>query len=175
MLLLLQQVCKCSGGDAHATTMAILNLLSNYSWDAKVVITMAAFAVNYGQYWLLAQLYTTNMLAKSLAMLKQLPDVIEHSNSMKPQFDALSKLINAMLNVTKCIVKFTELPSQYISPDTPAMSVAIAHFPTAAYWTIKSVVACTSLIESLASLSHEWVMDCNILSYIIIKLELIHS
>lgn len=155
MILLLQLACKCSGGDAHATTMAILNLLSNYSWDAKVVITMAAFAVSYGQYWLLAQLYTTNLLAKALALLKQLPDVIEHSNSLRPQFDALNKLIQAMLNVTKCIVEFTELPSQYISHDTPAMSVAIAHFPAAAYWTIKSVVACMSLIESLVGLSHE--------------------
>ncbi|KGN63518.1 protein SIEVE ELEMENT OCCLUSION B isoform X2 [Cucumis sativus] len=151
--------CKCSGGDAHATTMAILNLLSNYSWDAKVVITLAAFSVTYGQYWLLAQLYTTNMLAKALALLKQLPDVIEHSNSLKPHFDALSKLIAAILNVTKCIVKFTELPSQYISSDTPAMSVALASFPTAAYWTIKSLVACTSLIESLVSLSHELIMS----------------
>ncbi|XP_022134745.1 protein SIEVE ELEMENT OCCLUSION B-like [Momordica charantia] len=151
--------CKCSGGDAHATTMAILNLLSNYSWDAKVVITMAAFAVSYGQYWLLAQLYTTNLLAKALALLKQLPDVIEHSNSVRPQFDALNKLIQAMLNVTKCIVEFTELPSQYISHDTPAMSVAIAHFPAAAYWTIKSVVACMSLIESLVGLSHERIMS----------------
>ncbi|XP_008464491.2 protein SIEVE ELEMENT OCCLUSION B-like isoform X2 [Cucumis melo] len=151
--------CKFLGGDAHATTMAILNLLSNYSWDAKVVITLAAFAVTYGQYWLLAQLYTTNMLAKALALLKQLPDVIEHSNSLKPHFDALSKLIAAILNVTKCIVKFTELPSHYISSDTPAMSVALANFPTAAYWTIKSLVACTSLIESLVSLSHELIMS----------------
>ncbi|XP_022926283.1 protein SIEVE ELEMENT OCCLUSION B-like [Cucurbita moschata] len=151
--------CKCSGGDAHASTMAILNLLSNYSWDAKVVITMAAFAVNYGQYWLLAQLYTTNMLAKALALLKQLPDVMENSTSLKPQFEALNKLIKAMLDVTKCIVEFTELPSQYISQDTPAMSVAIAHFPTAAYWTIKSAVACTSLIESLVSLTHERIMS----------------
>ncbi|PPS13114.1 hypothetical protein GOBAR_AA07540 [Gossypium barbadense] len=30
--------CKCSrGGDAHATTMAIFNMLSSYSWGAKVV------------------------------------------------------------------------------------------------------------------------------------------
>ena len=155
MFLLLQLACKCSGGDAHASTMAILNLLSNYSWDAKVVITMAAFAVNYGQYWLLAQLYTTNMLAKALALLKQLPDVMENSSSLKPQFEALNKLVKAMMDVTKCIVEFTELPSQYISQDTPAMSVAIAHFPTATYWTIKSAVACTSLIESLVSLTHE--------------------
>ncbi|XP_023530744.1 protein SIEVE ELEMENT OCCLUSION B-like [Cucurbita pepo subsp. pepo] len=151
--------CKCSGGDAHASTMAILNLLSNYSWDAKVVITMAAFAVNYGQYWLLAQLYTTNMLAKALALLKQLPDVMENSSSLKPQFEALNKLVKAMMDVTKCIVEFTELPSQYISQDTPAMSVAIAHFPTATYWTIKSAVACTSLIESLVSLTHERIMS----------------
>ena len=40
---------KCSGGgDAHATTMAILNMLSSYTWDAKLVIALAAFAMDYG-------------------------------------------------------------------------------------------------------------------------------
>nr|GFC70126.1 protein sieve element occlusion B-like [Tanacetum cinerariifolium] len=57
--------CKCVGGqDAHSTTTGIFTMLSNYGWDAKAVITLAAFAVNYGEFWLVAQLYTRNPLAK---------------------------------------------------------------------------------------------------------------
>ncbi|OMO94428.1 hypothetical protein CCACVL1_06011 [Corchorus capsularis] len=150
--------CKCSGGgDAHSTTMVLLNLLSGYSWDAKVVLTLAAFAVNFGEFWLIVQLCTTNSLAKSVALLKQLPDILEHSHSLRPQFDALNNLIKAMMDVTKCIVEFTELPSQYIMSDVPPMSSAMAHVPTAAYWTIRSVVACASQIASLVGLKHEFV------------------
>ncbi|KAK6250175.1 hypothetical protein SCA6_004180 [Theobroma cacao] len=148
--------CKCSGGgDAHSTTMALLNMLSSYSWDAKVVLTLAAFSVNIGEFWLIVQLCTTNSLAKSVALLKQLPDILEHSHNLKPQFDALNNLIKAMMDVTKCIVEFTELPSQYILSDVPPMSIAMAHIPTAAYWTMRSVVACASQIASLVGLKHE--------------------
>ncbi|XP_022737462.1 protein SIEVE ELEMENT OCCLUSION B-like [Durio zibethinus] len=150
--------CKCSGGgDAHATTMVLLNTLSSYSWDAKVVLTLAAFAVNFGEFWLIVQLCTTNSLAKSVALLKQLPDVLEHSQTLKPHFDALSKLIKAMMDVAKCVVEFTELPSQYILSEVPPMSIAMAHIPTAAYWTIRSVVACATQITSLVGLRHEFI------------------
>lgn len=135
--------------------MALLNMLSSYSWDAKVVLTLAAFSVNIGEFWLIVQLCTTNSLAKSVALLKQLPDILEHSHNLKPQFDALNNLIKAMMDVTKCIVEFTELPSQYILSDVPPMSIAMAHIPTAAYWTMRSVVACASQIASLVGLKHE--------------------
>ncbi|XWS47856.1 hypothetical protein CRYUN_Cryun13aG0021300 [Craigia yunnanensis] len=150
--------CKCSGGgDAHGITMALLNTLSSFSWDAKVVLVLAAFAVNFGEFWLIVQLCTTNSLAKSVALLKQLPDILEHSQTLKPHFDALNKLIKAMMDVTKCIVEFTELPSQYILSDVPPMSIAMAHIPTAVYWTIRSVVACATQITSLVGLRHEFV------------------
>ncbi|GMY14995.1 protein SIEVE ELEMENT OCCLUSION B-like [Fagus crenata] len=149
--------CKCSGGgDAHATTMVLFNTLTSYTWDAKVVLSLAAFAVNYGEFWLIAQLSTTNPLAKSMAFLKQLPDIIEHSNSLKLQFDALNKLIKTMMDLTRCIVEFKELPSQYISHDTSAMSIAIAHIPAAAYWIIRSIVACSSQLASLIGFRHEY-------------------
>ncbi|RZS01010.1 hypothetical protein BHM03_00030810, partial [Ensete ventricosum] len=150
--------CKCSGGgDAHGTTLVLLNSLANYTWDAKVVIALAAFAVSYGEFWLTAQLHTINPLAKSVALLKQLPDILEHTDALKPRFDAINNLIKAMLDVTKCIIQFKELPSEYISPDTPAMAMALAHVPTAVYWTIRSVVACASQIVSLIGLGHD---DC---------------
>ncbi|PPS13116.1 hypothetical protein GOBAR_AA07542 [Gossypium barbadense] len=148
--------CKCSrGGDAHATTMAIFNMLSSYSWGAKVVLALAAFAVNFGEFWLIAQLCTSNSLAKSVALLKQ-PDILEHSQTLKTHFDALSKLVNAMVDVTKCIVELTELPSKYISIDEPPLSTAMAHIHTATYWIISSVVVCTRQITSLVGMRHEF-------------------
>ncbi|TYI34477.1 hypothetical protein ES332_A03G012100v1 [Gossypium tomentosum] len=153
--------CKCSkGGDAHATTMAIFNMLSSYSWGAKVVLTIAAFAVNFGEFWLTAQLCTSNSLAKSVALLKK-PYILEHSQTLKTHFDALSNLINAMVDVTKCIVELTELPSKYISIDEPPFSTAMAHIHTATYWIISSVIVCTRFTTStseaweLSSLTHK--------------------
>ncbi|KAG6635040.1 protein SIEVE ELEMENT OCCLUSION B-like isoform X1 [Carya illinoinensis] len=148
--------CKCSGGgDAHGTTMALLNTLTSFSWDSKVVLTLAAFAVNYGEFWLVAQLCTKNPLAKSVAFLKQLPNIVEYSSSLKPQFEALNKLIKAVMDVATRIVEFTELPSQFISDETPAVKAVTSHLPAATYWTIRSVVACSTQIASLIGLRLE--------------------
>ncbi|GFZ03854.1 sieve element occlusion amino-terminus protein [Actinidia rufa] len=148
--------CKCSGGvDAHTTTMAIFNMLSNYSWEAKVVISLAAFAVNYGDFWLVAQLFNTNPLAKSVSLLKQLPDVIEHAVSLKSLFDAINTLIKAVLDVTKCVVDLKELSTQYISQETESTSTAMALIRIAAYWTIRSMVACASMVTSLLCMSYK--------------------
>ncbi|KAH1250991.1 Protein SIEVE ELEMENT OCCLUSION B [Glycine max] len=62
-----------SGGDVHATTMGILGMLSSYSWDAKVVIALAA---NFKEFWLVAQLHATNRLAKSVAKLKHIHETL---------------------------------------------------------------------------------------------------
>ncbi|CAK7332481.1 unnamed protein product [Dovyalis caffra] len=150
--------CKCSGGgDAHATTLAIFNLVSNYSWSEKVVLALAGFAVNYGEFWLVGQLYLTNPLARAVAMLQQLPDIIERADNLKQKFEALTNLIRAMMDVATCIVEFTELPSQYITSDTPEMLTATAHIPTAVYWTIRSMVACSSQIMGLIGMGQEYI------------------
>lgn len=120
-----------------------------------MVVALAAFVMNYGEFWLVAQLFTTNSLAKSVALFKQLPSILEHYNSLKPQFDAINNLVKISLDVTKCIIEFKELPTQYISPETPSMSIAMAHIPMAAYWTIRSIVACAAQIANLLNMRHE--------------------
>lgn len=135
--------------------MVLLNYLASYAWHAKVVLTLAAFAVIFGEFWLVAQLSTGNVLAKSVALLKQLPDVVENSTSLRPQFDALNKLVKAALDVALCIVEFKELPSEYIAEDTPPMSIASAYIPIAAYWVIRSIVACASQIASFIGMRYE--------------------
>jgi hypothetical protein len=135
--------------------MALFQLLTSYSWEAKVAISFAAFAVNYGEFWLVAQLYTTNPLAKSVAALMELPAIMEHREALKQKFEAINNLINAMLEVTQCIIKFKELPSQFISPESPEMITAAAHVPTAVYWTIRSIVACSTVLMNLVAMGHE--------------------
>ncbi|KAL2515490.1 Protein SIEVE ELEMENT OCCLUSION B [Forsythia ovata] len=147
--------CKCSGGNAHTITVAILNKLSSYTWDAKAVISVASFAVNYGEFWLVALVFDTNPLAKSVAYLKQVSDIIDQSSSLKSQFDTINDLVKAALNLTKCISEFSELPSEYISDDEPSKSIALAYIPTAVYWIIKSLVASGSHITSLLGQNHE--------------------
>ncbi|XP_059657802.1 protein SIEVE ELEMENT OCCLUSION B-like [Cornus florida] len=150
--------CKCYGGeDAHKATLAILKTLSSYAWDAKAAIALAAFAVNYGEYWLAAQFYPTNPLAKSIAFLKQLPDILQIADSSNDKYEALTSvgnLINAMLEVARCIIEFKEPPLEYIDPG--AMSKANAQIiPMAVYRTIRSIVACISRIMNLVGLVHE--------------------
>lgn len=139
------------------TTVSILNMLSTYPWDAKLVLTLAAFAYSYGEFWLLAQLFSSNQLARSMALLKQVPIIMEHSGSLKHRFDALSNLLFAVLDLTKAIIAFEELPALYITKDTPALSAAIATIPTAVYWSIRSIIACATQISCLTSMGHEYV------------------
>nr|XP_043623609.1 protein SIEVE ELEMENT OCCLUSION B-like [Erigeron canadensis] len=137
--------CNCVG-DQHETTTGILNMLSRYKWDAKAVITLAAFAVNYAEFWLVAQHYTANPFAESVLLLKQLPSVLEHGEALKPHFKAISTLVRTMLDLTRCIIGFEERPDQYMSTN---------EIPTAVYWIIRSIVACASTLMNLIGMGHK--------------------
>ncbi|KAK6256379.1 hypothetical protein SCA6_017684 [Theobroma cacao] len=170
---------KCTEtGEAHATTMSILNIVSNYPWDAKLVIALSAFAVNYGEFWLLAQSYTSNQLAKNLAILRQVPEILQHSSMLKYRFETTKNLIRAMVDIAKCIVDFKELPSKYISADVTAMSTAMDHIPIAIYWTIRSMLASASQITGLSGFGNEYLlstMESWELSSLVHKLDSMHS
>lgn len=145
--------CTCSGGrDVHATIMMLLDTLSNYSWDAKVVLTVAAFIVNYGHEFLLFTSSEANnsALAQSLAFLKQLRDITDHAKFSKAKIDAITTLIKGIMAVTKYIVELRNLPPESLATDEAPMSNAMAYIPKAAYWTMLSVVICASYIASLS-------------------------
>nr|XP_043626821.1 protein SIEVE ELEMENT OCCLUSION B-like [Erigeron canadensis] len=147
--------CKCVE-DQHGTTTGILNMLSRYKWDAKAVITLAAFSVNYAEFWLVAQHYTANPFAESVLLLKQLPSVLEHGEALSQCFEAISTLITAMLDLTRHIVGFKEhLDHQYLSTDTPDIGIATNEIPTGVYWTIRSIVACASTLFNLIGMRHK--------------------
>lgn len=128
--------------------MAVLNMLSSYSWDAKAVISIASFAVNYGEFWLVARLFTRDPLAKSVALLKQLPNMVDYSDMLKGQFNMINDLVKKALEVAKCMAELERLPPKYIS-DAESMTRALNYIPIAVYWIIRSLVACSSQLKHI--------------------------
>ncbi|CAI0425885.1 unnamed protein product [Linum tenue] len=76
----------------------------SYRWDAKVALVLASFAASYGQFWLINQLHHDIPLASSIAMVKQLPRELI---MLRPRFKALNLLLKTMVDVTKCIIKYS--------------------------------------------------------------------
>ncbi|XP_073039011.1 protein SIEVE ELEMENT OCCLUSION B-like [Primulina eburnea] len=151
-------ICKCtSGTEAHSLTMELLKSLSNYPWDAKVVITFAAFSINYGEFWLIEQLHTKNPLAKNVSTLKDLPSPMEHSSDLRKKFEAVVDLLTATTKMIHCIIEFKELPSLYISRESPEVETATAHIPIAVYWIIRSLQASASVLLNLIGTGHEYI------------------
>lgn len=116
-------------------SLKLLTGLGKYSWGAKAAIALAAFTNIYGKFRLM-RIHCKDPLAKSLALLEKLPDMIDHSDALK---DKLEELIKRILRVTRCIIKLQELSYEY-NQDGSALDHII---PRAAYWTIRSVVACS--------------------------------
>ncbi|KDP46382.1 hypothetical protein JCGZ_10222 [Jatropha curcas] len=142
--------------DNHAITISILKILSRYSWDVKVVIALSAFAMKHREFWLVANTFKSNDLAKSVASLKQLTDVFE--NSDQHALTEMKKLINVMLKIAKSIVELKKVPAKYNSEN---ISTAQAKIPAGVYWTIRSIVACWSLINGFTGHRHLLATDAN--------------
>ncbi|KAJ0469703.1 putative sieve element occlusion [Helianthus annuus] len=172
---------KClSGADGHTTALALFHEVGNYHWDAKLALILAAFALNYGEFWLLAQIYSSNQLAKSMAILRQVPTIMEHSAPLKPKFDALNKLIHSVLELTRCIMQFKELPPMYVSTEVPAMARALQAVPSAVYWNVRGIIACAAQITSLSSMGHEYGISASEmqsweLSTLVLKINHLHD
>ncbi|XP_030501215.2 protein SIEVE ELEMENT OCCLUSION B [Cannabis sativa] len=130
---------------AHETTLAILNKLSNYSWEAKAVLALAAFAFEFGDFWLIAQLYNSDSLAKQLGVLKRVPSLIKTSELVKRRQAVLelSSLVNVTMRVIAMFDEFEKL-SAYDVKDIPGLSVALDHLPVDVYWAILTIAACAT-------------------------------
>ncbi|CAL8989832.1 unnamed protein product [Prunus brigantina] len=137
---------------AHKTTLAILNKLSSYSWEAKAVLTLAAFAMEYGEFWLLAQLQESHRLAKSISILKRVPFLLKPSNLQKRRQAVLelNNLIKTTLQVIEIFDQFDKL-SSYDPKDVPELTSAMDHIPVDVYWAIVTVVACATKVTILTS------------------------
>ncbi|PIA51529.1 hypothetical protein AQUCO_01100409v1 [Aquilegia coerulea] len=130
-----------SGIDYHTNTLALLEKLSSYSWEAKMVMALSAFGVNYGEFWLMTQFYPLIIME-------------ENEHMLRPRYEALKNLIKIILDLTKLIVEFQELPLQWINNNEEHASL-VRFVPSAAYWTVRSILFCSSHILGLIALGQQ--------------------
>ncbi|CAA0836153.1 Protein SIEVE ELEMENT OCCLUSION B [Striga hermonthica] len=147
--------CNFSQGDGHSFTLEILNMLSTYTWDAKSAIALASFSANYAQFWLVATLFTTDQLAKSVCILRRVQDLIELSDVMRSRFETVNAIVNVSVDLTRCFTEFERLPSKYITNETEPLRVAMENIPTGVYWVVRSLVACASQVTATLGLSNK--------------------
>ncbi|KAL0360157.1 UNVERIFIED_CONTAM: protein SIEVE ELEMENT OCCLUSION B [Sesamum radiatum] len=141
---------KClTSGDAHQIVISLLQLLSNYSWEAKLVLLLAAFVLMYSEFWILVKFRVSSKLASKIAILKQVPEV----EKLKKQLDGLNNLIMLMLDLAKSIVEFTKLPALIV--DLPELSRAVDNIPTAIYWAARGIVFSAVYTTQLTAANYE--------------------
>ncbi|XP_059461339.1 protein SIEVE ELEMENT OCCLUSION C-like isoform X1 [Corylus avellana] len=147
-----EMACEALGEEiVHKTTMSILNKLSSYSWDAKAILTLAAFALDYEEYFLaLVELHSSNQLVESVEIPKHEPATLKLSDLQKHEktIDEFTKMINDMLAIMEIIFEVKNLFNNDIEEGRAA---SILHAPELVYWIIITVVACTTQICCLKS------------------------
>ncbi|KAH7515048.1 hypothetical protein FEM48_Zijuj11G0154700 [Ziziphus jujuba var. spinosa] len=132
------------------TVVAIVNLLSSYSLDAKLVLSLAALATEFGDFWRLRKDLThKSSLPKefclSMAILKFESGYLVEPKK-QPVVDELNNLIMLILEVTKSISELEKLRNNYTSANVPGLLPTIQKH---VYGTIASIVACAAQIAFL--------------------------
>ncbi|CAJ1976484.1 unnamed protein product [Sphenostylis stenocarpa] len=118
----------------HQTTMCILHHLRSYSWDAKALVTLAAFALEYGNLLYLSDVATPdNLLTNSLKQL----------NQIQTRKDPAT-LVAEVMKVLRSIQEWERLSSfGYDILDVPSLSDALQEVPVVVYWIIASLTSAT--------------------------------
>lgn len=125
----------------HQTTMWILQHLKTYSWDAKALITLAAFTLEYGNLLYLTDISTSDQFVNSLKQLNQI------QSRKVPATDLVVLITEVLMHInewaTWCGVGYDTL-------QVPSLSDALQDIPVAVYWIIASIVAATANIVAVS-------------------------
>ncbi|CAJ2628064.1 unnamed protein product [Trifolium pratense] len=127
----------------HQTTMWILQRLKTYSWDAKALVTLAAFALEYGNLLYLTDTSTEDQLVNSLKQLNQ----IQNRKVTVPATD-LVVLIMEVFNHIRDWATWSGVG--YDTLEVPSLSDALQDIHVAVYWIIASIVAATGNINGVS-------------------------
>ncbi|KAI4317953.1 hypothetical protein L6164_025773 [Bauhinia variegata] len=123
---------------AHQTTMAILYKLRNSNWDVKAAITLAAFAMEYGNFWHRAEIQATILpLGKSLALLNGGFDInrLQNIDIEIPAFDEFHNLVKLVLQIIEYIVELKKLSEIGVGQrEVPELLEAIQEIHLDVYW-----------------------------------------
>ncbi|XVF41540.1 hypothetical protein PTKIN_Ptkin01aG0287500 [Pterospermum kingtungense] len=135
---------SAAGNNVHGTTMEVLLRLKNYSWNAKVVLAMAAFASSIGELLVLLKHRNTDPIAKSVDILK----LCRHSTTTTAlDLTRLQGLFKAMEDVVNTNLAFMDASISNIRRDSASMREATSSFPAATYKILGIVLQTASILS----------------------------
>ncbi|KAK7268781.1 hypothetical protein RIF29_21490 [Crotalaria pallida] len=130
---------------AHQTTLWILQRLRGFSWDAKALITLAAFSLEYGEFWRLLKIPTSDLLGTSLKQLNQ----VQIRNVHADVIDLVKFLVQEVLPLIRKWAMW--YGNDYDTEKVYSLSLATREIPLVVYWTIAATVACTGKLVGITS------------------------
>ncbi|KAL4357264.1 hypothetical protein AHAS_Ahas09G0169300 [Arachis hypogaea] len=145
-----------NASNAHDSVVKVLQKLRNYTWDAKAVIALSVFALNYGKPLRLTVAQETSQKQNALELLvfTLAKDGILPTQSVS---NDTSKLVKITLELIKGIITLDELFAKR-SPYT-LKYFATLRDPRAlcAYWAIFSLFACAKQTER-EEIQYSWIL-----------------
>jgi len=121
---------------AHQTTLKILQQLNGFSWDAKAVIALAAFSLEYGEFWRLDRVQIADQFGNSLKQLNQ----VQISRKVPADMTDLVTVFGEVLNYISLWSKWSS-SMDYDTEAVHSLVAAMQEIPLVVYWTIASIVA----------------------------------
>ncbi|XP_054820244.1 protein SIEVE ELEMENT OCCLUSION B-like [Prosopis cineraria] len=133
--------------NAHQTTMAILKALESYSWCAKAVTALAAFALEYGIFWHLydQRLQRQDSLGNSLAVLSH----VHHAALNQRDISDYNVVVKHVFVTVEHIVRLERIMKTYDGKNIPTLEKAMHEFPAFVYWTVLTIVILATHINIL--------------------------
>ncbi|XP_074278784.1 protein SIEVE ELEMENT OCCLUSION B-like [Silene latifolia] len=146
-----------NGKDAHTITIGLLKYLRNFSWEEKALLTLTAFAVTFGDFWLIVRIYANNAVNEPMTVDQSEPTTV-NKDAYKIQIEANNKFIKTLVNTNQCLMKFKRLPSSYAEElfgvgEGPYMHTSgkSDRFPVYIYWIMRSAIVTATQIIILSS------------------------
>jgi hypothetical protein len=111
-----------------------------------VVKAYTIYALEYGEFCVLAQIQPSDQLVNSVRTLKRAPVLLKHATVLQKHQQAfvdLNKVIRATLEVIKCIFELEKLSND----DTEVLN----QIEVDVYWAIITIVASTTQLSCIFS------------------------
>ncbi|MED6158361.1 hypothetical protein PIB30_032115 [Stylosanthes scabra] len=128
--------------NAHDSVVGVLKKLKDYTWDAKAVIALSAFALDCGQTWRLSFMQESDKKENAVEMhvFRLAEEEKNPAQSDSTLVDITLKLIEGIITLEKFFAN-----KSYTSSNVPTLSKARRHVYT--YWAVFSLFACANQVE----------------------------
>lgn len=137
--------------NALETTLWIHKQLVSRSAAGKAVTTLAAFALEYGNFWHLLSVSENDTLGSSLRVLNHVYALDPNRKELIADYNLLVKSIYDA--VTICVTLEYYWNQGFDEKFVPFLPVAVKELPTHVFWIILAIVACASHIDILLGYS----------------------